>query len=241
MRCHITFATALFLVARLSVLADTAPLEGIAVRGECLRKVAQDRAAVTVASIELKQTAAEAAQSTVTAHEKLKQGIVALGLKDFVSETESYSVNEECSYVTSGKRCTGYRARLATRVETSDMSRIGEVIAVASKLGAQEVSQLQTFVSTEKMKETRDACLEVATQDAGRKAKRVSLGAGVALGKLLSVKEVVAGGVLDTPMVFSRQQKAAVMLEAQDSSQAPSIDSKPEEISVAVDAVYSVS
>ena len=210
---------------------------GISVTGECLRKVVQDRGAVTVASSVVAKTPKEASERAVTAHEQIKSEVRKLALKDFVTETAGYSVYEECSYPDGQKVCQGYRARLASRFETSEIGRLGDIIAVASKLGSEEVSDLQTLVSPELMQREREGCLEVATKNAQAKAAKIAAGAGVKLGRVLSIVE----GSGDAPVApLPRAYAMKAMAMAEEATPTASIEARPQDIKVEVSALYAL-
>lgn len=213
--------------------------KGISVIGECLTKVTQDRGAVTVGSSVLAKTSREASEQAIKAHELIKADVQKLGLKDQVIETANYSVNQECSYLQNKRVCEGFRAHLATRFETSEISRVGDVIAIAAKLGSEEVSNLETFASPEKLKSARESCLEIATKNAGTKAQKIAMGAGIKLGKLESITEAPDSDGPHFPQVSrTRQFEAAAMSEALVA--APSIDSRPLDLRVRITARYSI-
>lgn len=219
-------------------LADDDKTRGITVTGECLKKIPQDRGAVTVASSFLAPTPREASQKTIAAHEKMKSAILALKLADMVVETANYSVFQDCSYNAKSERvCSGYRATLGTRFETSDIPSVGEIISTASSQGAQDVSDLETFVSPTKLKAEREGCLEIATRNAKDKASRLASGAGVTLGKILAIQEG-AGDNQSFP-VQGRMFATAKGLGDSGSS-APSIDAKPVDLTVSVTATYGI-
>lgn len=232
------FLLTLTLLTPTMALTEHSDRHGIFVTGECLKMVAQDRAAVSIGTSTQAAGAQQAAEETIQAHEKMKAEVARLGLKNFSATTESYNVNQDCSYDGSKQACSGYRALLSTRFETSEISKIGDVIALASKHGAQQVSQLQTFVSPELLKSERESCLEVATKNAGSKAQKLAGGAGVRLGKLLALNE---GGDRAEPIHMLRQQRTFVAAEASSlGKSSPSIESKPEELSVVVQATYAI-
>jgi uncharacterized protein YggE len=209
---------------------------GIIVSGECLSKLAQDRGSVTIGSSVLANNPKEASEKAVSAHEAIKKGVRDLALKDFIAETAEYSVTQDCSYHEGKRVCEGYRATIATRFETSEIPRLGDVIGVASKLGTADVSALNTFASPEKLKEAREACLEVAMRNAAAKARTIAQGAGVALGRLISVQE----GRDDAPHpgpLRTRSFEQPVFAEAQG---APSVESRPLDIVVELTARYDI-
>ncbi len=217
--------------------ADREKGGGIAVTGECLTKVTQDRGSVTVASSLVAKTPKEASERAVTAHEAVKAEVKKLGLKDSIAETAGYSVYEECSYPDGRKVCQGYRARLATRFETSEIGRLGDIIAVASKLGSEEVSDLQTLVSPERMQKEREGCLEVATKNAQAKASKIAAGAGVKLGRVVSIDEG-GGDAPVAPMPRAYAMKAMAM--AEDAAPTASVEARPVDVRVVVSALYSI-
>jgi uncharacterized protein YggE len=211
---------------------------GIVVSGECLTKVVQDRGSVVVGSTTVAKTTKEASEKAIKAHESIKSRVLELKLKDFISETAEYSVNQECSYEQGKRHCEGFRARLATRFETSEIGRIGDIIAISSQLGSEEVSDLSTFASPETLKSAREACLEMAMKNAASKAQILARGAGVALGKLLLIEENSEHGG-ERPMPISKRAfEAAAMSDM--ASAAPSIDARPLDLRVEITAQYGI-
>ncbi|MEY4631506.1 MAG: hypothetical protein RIQ81_1626 [Pseudomonadota bacterium] len=224
----------------------TAPVQGdsgISVSGECLRKVLQDRGAVLVASTAVHPTPKEASTKVIEAHEKVKAAVKALNLPEYTPETEGYSVEEEREFQNKKWVKKGFRATMATRFETSDIARLGEVIAAASSAGAERVGGLETFVSPEKMKSEREACLETATQNAVAKAARVAAGGGVKVGELLQVAESAGrGGYFGGPQYKAAMpmMEASAVAEDSDSAPAPVVQAKAVDVSVSVTARFAV-
>ena len=214
---------------------------GIFVGGQCLRKVLQDRGAVTVVSTAVHPTPKEASTKVIEAHEKVKAAVKALNLPDFAPETEVYSVEEEREYKSDKWIKKGFRATMATRFETSDITRLGEIIATASSAGAERVGNLGTFVSPEKMKFEREACLETATQNAVAKAARLAAGGGVKVGELLQVTENMGyGRALGGPSSRGAMALSAAGLEGGADVPTPSVQAKAEDVSVEVTARFAV-
>lgn len=212
--------------------------EGIVVSGECLTKVVQDRGSVVIASTIVAKGTKDASERTITAHEALKARVKGLMLQDFTSETAEYSVDQECSYDQGRRHCEGYRARVATRFETSEIARLGDIIAISSQLGSEEVSGLTTFAAPETLKKAREACLEIAMKNAASKAQILARGAGVTLGKLRLVRE---GDTTDREFpiaVAKRTFEAAAMSDM--TSPAPSVDARPLDLRVTVTAQYQI-
>jgi uncharacterized protein YggE len=209
----------------------------ISVMGSCLTRIAQDRTAITFTSTNLAKSSQEASRETIQAHEAIKAEIKKLGLPDVIFETAHYSVHEECVYNEMRRACSGFRSRLSTRVETSDIARVGEVIGVASRLGVDEVSDLQMVVSPELMQREREGCLERATRNAAAKAAKIAQGAGVALGRVRSISEG-AGDSGNVPVPFERAY--GVRVAAADGAPQASIEARPVDVSVEIVAVYEI-
>lgn len=226
-------------------LAFTPPLcaqerpNGISVTGECLQKVNRDRGAVTISSSIVAPNAKESSRKTIEAHDTIKSAVQALKLSALSTSTSNYSVNQECEYnpKTSRPACAGYRTTISTRFETPNFTDLEEIIGIASQRGAQNVSQLEAFVSPALLKSAREGCLEIATKNAHAKAQKIATGAGVQVGKLISVQEEGT----ESPQPFMR--RGPVAMSASDAvieNQGPTIDVEPLDLRVAVTSVYAI-
>ena len=229
-------ATPLSVVAQ-SGETHTISSTGIFVSGECLAKVAQDRGSVTLGSTAQAKAPKDASERATAAHEAIKKAVKNLSLPDYLTETADYSVSQECSYHEGKRICEGYRARIATRFETSDIARLGDIIGVGSQLSSQEISALSLFASPEKIKSSREACLEVAMRNAKAKAQTIAKGAGVTLGKLISVRESKDEANSQPYPMRSRSYEAVAMAEA---AAPPTVDSRPIDLRVELVTQYGV-
>lgn len=239
MRAHLILGSLCSLLLTHFAHAQTMPsaTTGITVSGECLTKVLNDRGGVTVGSTALAKTPQLASDQAVKQHEEIKQEVKRLNLKEATTETASYQVYQECSYADGKRRCEGFRAHIATRFETSEIARVGEVIALAAKLGSEEVSGLEIFASPAQVKSARESCLEIATKNAFDKAQKIAIGAGVKLGKVTAISEGSGGGDVSIPRpMASRRVEGFAMSEAS----APSIDTKPLDLQVHITATYAI-
>jgi uncharacterized protein YggE len=211
-------------------------MQGIVVSGECLTKVTQDRGSVTIGSSVTATSSKEASERTIKSHEAIRKAVRELNLPDFIAETASYTVQQECSYHEGKRRCQGYRAHLATRFETSDIGRLGDIIAIGSSSSADEISDLSVFASPTSLKAARESCLEVAMKNAATKAQKLATGAGIKLGKLLSVVEQGEQG--HPPIAMAKHFQAEAMSDGV--SAAPTVEAKPIDLRVEVTAQYAL-
>jgi uncharacterized protein YggE len=212
---------------------------GISVTGECLRKVTRDRAAITISSSIVAANAKDSSKKANEAHEKIKSEVRALNLTGLSIGTALYSVDQECPYIgkVAGRVCEGYRTTISTRFETPNVVDLEEIIGIASKHGAENVSRLEVFVSPEALKKERESCLEIATKDAHQRALKIAAGAEIQLGKLLSVTE----GTNES--IHPWMGRGAVAMSAQDAGMekiGPTIDAEPVDLRVSVTAVYAI-
>jgi uncharacterized protein YggE len=125
-------------------------------------------------------------------HQKLRDALQQLKLANMTLETGHYTVGEEREWVNKKSVSKGFRASMSLIVETSEINRIGEVIATATKMGIKDVGGLNTSVSSEKYKSEYEGCLEIASRNARDKAIKLAKGAGVKLGKVKSIDEGVS-------------------------------------------------
>jgi uncharacterized protein YggE len=211
---------------------ETAPT-GITATGECVAKVPHDRGRVSVGSTSVAKTPSDASSEVNKDHESIKAAIKKLNLPDFTAQTERYVVEQNCSYESGKRVCDGFRASVSTNFETSDLARLGELVVLAAKMNADEVSDVVTFPSTESLRREREACLEAATRNAAAKANQIAKGAGVTLGGLISVIESSA------PHSFSPIAPFAHAKAVSDSRGAPSVETRPMDVNVSVISTYS--
>jgi uncharacterized protein YggE len=232
-----TLAVSLFLSSYHSFAEER--LTGISVTGECLKKVARDRAAVTISSSMVAPTAKESSKKATEAHEAIKADVRALKHANLTVGTAGYSVDQECNYSgkISGRVCEGYRTTISTRFETPNFVDLEDIIGIASKRGAENVSRLEAFVSPEALKNERESCLEIATKDAHAKAEKIAAGAGVQLGKLISVAE---GTNEQTQPFMARGAMAMSAHESIADKSGPTIEAEPLDLRVSVNAVYAI-
>jgi uncharacterized protein YggE len=87
------------------------------------------------------------------------------------------------------------------------------------------------------MQREREGCLEVATKNAQAKAAKIAAGAGVKLGRVLSIVE----GSGDAPVApLPRAYAMKAMAMAEDATPTASIEARPQDIKVEVSALYAL-
>ena len=212
---------------------------GITATGACLKKITQDRASLILTSSFLSSSASQASNEATKVHQKLREAVQKLKLQNMGLETTNYSVGEEREWVNKKMVSKGFRARISLQVETSDIARMGEVIAAAANIGIKDIDSLSTFVSAEKYKSEYESCLEVASHNAKDKALKLAKGAGVKLGKVKSISEgalATPHSVAVRPMVMAKSMGGAELGSSPD--EGPTIDTKSVDLNVSATVTF---
>ncbi len=226
--------SSIFLLSSVSLAAPNV----ILLSGECLRKVAQDRAAITLTAEALESSPGVASTKTTTIYNNLRERVKKLALKDFESETVEVSLYEDFDYSQNGRKSKGFRSRQGLRVETSETGRLGEVIKIGNEIGIKKIGSIGLFVSPQAYQSEREACLEEAFRNAKSKAERLAKVAGVKLGNVLEMNESGPGRV---PRPEPRSSKAMMDFSSMESSAgAPGVESRSETIQVTLGVLFQI-
>jgi hypothetical protein len=141
-------------------------------------------------------------------YDQLKQAIEKLELANLNLSTSEYSVREERVWENQKQVSKGFRARMGLSVVTSATERLGEVIALASRAGIQDVGALTTFLSEGKRLDEQMECLKQAAENARAKAERLATSLGAKVGDVLAVSE--QGGSGSEPLPRFKAEIAAM-------------------------------
>jgi uncharacterized protein YggE len=214
---------------------------GITATGNCLKKITQDRASVTLTASSLAPDARQASTESTKLHQKLREALQGLKLQNAVLETSNYSVGEEREWINKKMVSKGFRARISLQFETSEIARIGDVIATATKLGIKDIDGLNTFVSSEKYKAEYESCLEIASRNAKDKAIKLARGAGIKLGIVKSISEGAQSSAHtfgSKPMMMTRSFAEADSNDDSVTKGGPTIDTKSVDLNVSATVTF---
>lgn len=190
-----------FIVSILSVSANAAGIldrRHIQVNGSCTTQVVPDRAASTLSSEFKEKDVASASKKATETYERVREAIKALNLKDLELSTQHYQVSEWDEWQKNSRVHLGYRVSIGLRVSTSEVSRMGEVFAIAAREKLKDVGHLSLFLSNEKREKEHLECLKKAAADSRVKAEKLASGLGISLGSVLQVQEQYAN--ITSPM-----------------------------------------
>ena len=230
---RIGLLSALLTLASSSLIAASPDL--IMVQGKCEKKVVPDRAAITFTAENTHKDQKKAFTKTTQEIEDLKARIKKMGLKDSVLKTTGYQVNPVREYEKERLVDKGMRVALSLRVETSEIEKIGETLALASKLGISQVGNLETFLSLEKNRSEYLSCLDLAAEDAELKALRLAKRLKVKTGDIHKINE---SPMKETPPVY--HNTAMMKSLSAEAMPTPDIEAGEQDFSATVDIHYKI-
>lgn len=224
-----------FLLASLLVslgASAAAPERSVQVSGTCVRSVLPDRGSLLL-NAEAKYADAKQAQAwSGELYERVKKRVQALGLKDLQISTQELSVEEIREWEKNRMVSKGYRGRVGMKVETSQISRLGEVSDLAAKEGIKDIGGLNQYISPKLLLDEQLACLKEASDRARAKAESLAANLGARLGEVLSIDE--SNGAIAPPMPRPMFKTMMMRGEEHAADESVQVDSAKQEISATV-------
>ncbi len=227
----------MFALFFLSVTAS-ADLRVVHVTGSCARQAVPDRGQVTVTSEAQDMDAQKAARIATERFEKFREEAKKLNLPDFELQTTEYSVITVKDWENQKYVFRGYRVRIGTKVTTSAMNKLGEVVAVASKAEIKDVGSLSTFMSEEKQRTEQRECLKDAALDARARALKLSETLGAKLGKTISVRESGLSPIPQERVMMAKAELSDSVGAPVRGSPPPQFDAGTHEVRMAVEIAF---
>jgi uncharacterized protein YggE len=129
----------------------------------------------------------------------------------------------------------GIRAAMTLEVTTSEISRMGEAMVEASKVGIQNVGSMTTYLSLEKSQAEYLKCLDVASQDARKKADQLAKKLNFSIGNVISVIESPAPKLPPMPIYErSMSMKSKSMMDT------TTVEPGTQNFSTSIQVTYSI-
>jgi uncharacterized protein YggE len=203
--------TPLLLAISLNTIA--AESKQVLVQGNCHLKVAPDKGTITFTAENTSKNQKEAVNKTNQQINELKEKIIDLKLKNLDFKNTQYSVYPVREYEKDHYVEKGTRASLSLEVTTSEITKLGQTLALASELNIKNVGSLMTFLSEEKREENYLRCLDIAALDAKNKATQLAKKLNFKLGPVISVNEAPVS-VNPPPYPVRTMMKASMMASA---------------------------
>jgi len=178
----------LFFLLINSAFAEKIP--HIQVQGNCEIKVIPDRGMISFSAENQSMDQKVAVKKTNDQINLLSEEIKKLKLKDLELKNSNYSVFPVREWEKNMVVNKGFRAALSLDVTTSEISRIGEAMVKSSTVGITNVGGLQTFLSLEKSQTEYLKCLDIAADDARKKALQLAKKLDFKIGDVIALNEV---------------------------------------------------
>lgn len=160
----------------------------------------------------------EKAQSTMnTINNNILTGVKALGVKEEDIKTSQYSIQPNYSYENNVRKQLGYDGNATVTIKVRDTKIVGDVIAAATKAGANNVNN--NGFTVENPETFREQARNKAIENAKAQAKKLSDTLGIKLGKITNMVE--ASGNMPYP-VYTEKSLAPMGAGA-----APRVDVEP--------------
>lgn len=215
--------------------ADHTSKNTISVDGNGTIKVLPDEVVVDISIITEKPTTEEAVNENNSIFDKVKRSIEKINAANLKIETTNFDLSPLYDYSVQNKppKIYAYQVTSTIEVRTTDLEKMGEIIANAIESGAINISSIGfDLTESSKQKAVNDA-LTAATKDARLKAKTLADSMGLTIDRVYSINE--SGTNFSGPLRTS--MKAAPEGMGTDVS-APEILPQEIEISASVMVVY---
>ncbi len=179
----------------------------INVEGNSELTVEPDQAEVWAGISIVKDTAEEAQTEANKVINAIIDGLRYKGINEKDIETENLNLYEERTWTEEeGSKVIGWRASQTLKVKTTDLTKVGTIVDIAVKNGANQINNINFGLSEEKEQEYKKKALAEATKNAKSKAETIAESLGVKLGKIKSVSEST---FQYRPYVYAMEAKAA--------------------------------
>lgn len=187
---NIKYLLAGMLVILISLTGCQQQENTINVDGSSEIKVQPDEAEVWAGISIVKDSAEEAQSEANKVINAIIDGLRYKGFEEKDIQTESLSLYEESTWTQEeGSKVIGWRASQTVKVKTTDMSKVGSIVDIAVKNGANQINNINFGLSEAKEQEYKQTALAEASKNAKSKAETIAQSLGVKLGKIKSVSE----------------------------------------------------
>jgi len=208
----------------------------VTVNGQCLVETAPDRGSVTFVITHQDWDVKVAISKSTSLYEKLREELKKSKSKNLELSSSEYNVQERREWENNKNVNKGFEARLGLRATTSEISSLGDLIAIAAKIGVKESHSLTTYLSEGKLLEEKKKCLEIAAKNAHEKAETLVKSLGAKLGKVLQITE---SGATPPPPPMPMMERG-MMKSASLDANSPTIEGQKQMINQTVDVTFAI-
>jgi len=215
---------------------DQASKNTISVDGSGTVKILPDEVIVDVSVVTEKPTTEEAVNENTSIFNQVQRSIDKINAANLKIETTNFNLSPLYDYSVQNKppKIYAYQVTSTIEVKTTDLGKMGEIIANAIESGATNISSIGfDLTDSSKQKAINDA-LTAATNDASAKAKTIATSMGLTIDRVYTVNE--SGTSL--PQQPIRADMKAATEGTSGNVSAPEILPQEIEVSASVSVVY---
>ncbi|MBM3710051.1 MAG: DUF541 domain-containing protein, partial [Actinobacteria bacterium] len=138
-----------------------------------------------------KPTTEEAVNENSTISKEMISEIEKINAENLKIESVSYNLYPVYDYSIKDKppKIYGYRVINTIKASTTDLEKIGEIIATATETGATDISSIGFDITEETRKNAKNDALTKATLDASEKASAIANAMGLVIDSVLYITE----------------------------------------------------
>ncbi|MEO5928116.1 MAG: SIMPL domain-containing protein [Patescibacteria group bacterium] len=179
-----------------------------------------DLALVTLGVYSDGSTVATVQQANTTKMNAIIAALKQMGIKDADIQTSNYSLQPKIDWSASTQRVIGYTLSQTVTVKVRDLTKAGDVLDTATKLGANDVGGVQFTIDDPST--LQDEARIKAIKDAQKKAEALANATGLHLIKVVSFSESTPG--VPSPIMYDARQANLAPESAKTQIEAGSLD-----------------
>jgi hypothetical protein len=204
----------------------------ITIQGEGKVTAVPDIGEITVSLVTDNKDATKAMSINNTQSNTLVAALQKAGIDKKDLTTSNYSVYPQYDYSDGRQVLRGYEVTQSLTIKIRDLSKAGDIIALAGQSGVNQVSGLNFTIDDPEA--LRQQAREKALANAQAKAAALAKIAGVHLGKVVSFSESAYNPPTPYPVYFAKDARAEVGMAA------PSIEQGSQDIVVSATVQYEI-
>lgn len=175
----------------------------ITVSGSAYIKILPDEAFINISAITEKPTSQEAVDQNSTLSKAIIDAVKATGAQNLAIQTTGYDLSPLYDYSKESAPPEIYAYRVTSTIEakTTELEKIGEIIASATGAGANSISSIGFDLTDATKRKAKNDALAAATIDANDKAIAIANAMGLKIDSVLYIieDEVYFGGPFMAP------------------------------------------
>ena len=179
----------------------------ISVSGAGNIKMVPDQVLADIGIVTEKPTTQDAVSTNSTISNQVIAAIKAVNAANMTIETVGYNLTPLYDYSNADQlpKLYAYQVSSTIRAKTTDIEKIGEIIAAATQAGATNISTVGFDLTDESRKKAVNDALAMATKDAADKANAIAQSMGL---KIARISYITESGVSLPGPVISMQAEA---------------------------------